>query len=140
MQIRNNYDLMWTRPDGGVGSGVFNGDIGRVASVDPQKELVVVDFGDRVSAYSFEALGELEPAFAMTVHKSQGSEFDAVVLSIPRGTPMLMTRGVLYTAMTRAKKLLILVGDGEAVASMAANEKRQRRYTGLKFRLSALCG
>ncbi len=140
IQIRNNYDMMWTRPDGSMGSGVFNGDIGRVASIDTQKELAVVDYGDRVCTYGFEALSELEPAFAMTVHKSQGSEFDAVVLAIPRGTPMLMTRSVLYTAMTRAKKLLILIGDGEAVASMAANEKRQRRYTGLKFRLSSLGG
>ncbi len=136
MQIRNNYDIAWARPDGSMGSGVFNGDIGRIARVDPQKELVVVDFGDRVSQYSYESLGELEPAFAMTVHKSQGSEFDAVVLVIPRSAPMLMTRGVLYTAMTRAKKLLVVVGDGEGVAGMAANEKRQRRYTGLKFRLS----
>ncbi len=136
MQIRNNYDILFARPDGSMGNGIFNGDIGRIARVDPQKELVVVDFGDRVSEYSFESLGELEPAFAMTVHKSQGSEFDAVVLVIPSTAPMLMTRGVLYTAMTRAKKLLIVVGDGEAVANMAANEKRQRRYTGLKFRLS----
>lgn len=136
MQIRNNYDITWTRPDGSMGSGIFNGDIGCLSAVDREKETVTVDFGDRVAEYPFEGLGELEPAFAMTVHKSQGSEFDAVVLSIPRGTPNLMTRSVLYTAMTRAKKLLVIVGDGEAVAGMAANEKRQRRYTGLKFRLS----
>lgn len=137
IQIRNNYDTLWTRSDGSMGSGVFNGDVGRISGIDPQEETVSVDFGDRTAEYPFEGLGELELAYAMTVHKSQGSEFDSVVLALPRTSPTLMTRSLLYTAMTRAKKLLVLVGAQEQISGMAKNDRAQRRYTGLKSRLTA---
>jgi exodeoxyribonuclease V alpha subunit len=137
MQIRNNYDILWKKSGGGApGSGIFNGDIGRIVSIDGAKELMTVDFEDRIAEYPFEALAELEPAYAMTVHKSQGSEFPAVILSVTKGAPLLMTRGVLYTAVTRARELLILVGDAQLVEEMARNDRRQRRYSGLRARLS----
>lgn len=136
MQVRNNYDMIWKSPDGAdAGTGIFNGDIGTIKAIDMINELVTVDFEDRIADYSFENLTELEPAYAMTVHKSQGSEYRAVVLSLTSGMPMLMTRSVLYTAVTRARELLIIVGDRGAVAEMVANDRKQRRYSGLKTRL-----
>mgnify|MGYP001697242773 FL=1 len=81
-------------------------------------------------------LGELEPAYAITVHKAQGSEYRAVILAVCEGAPMLLTRGVLYTAITRARELLILVGDEDVVAHMTANDRQQRRYSGLRWRLA----
>jgi len=137
MQTRNNYDIIWKSYDGHAqGEGVFNGDVGLVLSVDTQAETVTVDFDGRLAVYSFDMLYELEPAFAMTVHKSQGSEYRAVVLAVTREAPVLMTRSVLYTAVTRARELLILVGDQEAPAEMTRNDRRARRYSGLKTRLS----
>lgn len=137
MQVRNNYDMMWRSPDGSdAGTGVFNGDIGTIVMIDNVHELVTVDFDDKIADYTFENLMELEPAYAMTVHKSQGSEYRAVVLSVTKGTPMLMTRSVFYTAVTRARELLIIVGDREAAAEMVGNDRKQRRYSGLKTRLS----
>ena len=137
MQIRNNYDIIWKTPDGLVdGSGVFNGDIGVIASIDHDTETLTVDFEDKLVTYLFEQLPELEPAFAMTVHKSQGSEYHAVILAMTAAAPPLLTRAVLYTAMTRAKNLLIIVGNPEVMRKMALNDKRQRRYSGLRARLS----
>ena len=95
-----------------------------------------MDFEGRIVEYSPDMLGELEPAYAITVHKAQGSEYRAVILSVCKGSPMLLTRGVLYTAITRARELLILVGDEEAVAQMTANNRQQRRYSGLRWRLA----
>ena len=137
MQVKNNYDILW-REDGGAasGMGVFNGDIGRIQSIDPRGECITVDFEGRIVEYSPDMLGELEPAYAVTVHKAQGSEYRAVILAALDGAPMLLTRGVLYTAMTRAKELLILVGDDQVVARMAANDRQQRRYSGLRARLA----
>lgn len=137
MQVRNNYDMMWRSPDGAdAGTGVFNGDIGTITGIDLKRELVTVDFEDRIADYSFDSLTELEPAYAMTVHKSQGSEYRAVILSVTNAAPSLMTRSVLYTAVTRARELLIIVGDRTAVAAMVNNDRRQKRYSGLKTRLS----
>ena len=137
MQIRNNYDIMWKsavgRPDG---AGVFNGDVGLITDIDIDKETVTVDFEDKLVTYLFEQLPELEPAFAMTVHKSQGSEYHAVILAMAAGAPPLLTRSVLYTAMTRAKKLLVIVGDSSVMESMVLNDRRQRRYSGLRARLA----
>jgi exodeoxyribonuclease V alpha subunit len=99
-------------------------------------ETLTVDFEDKLVTYLFEQLPELEPAFAMTVHKSQGSEYHAVILAMTAAAPPLLTRSVLYTAMTRAKNLLIIVGNPEVMRKMAQNDKRQRRYSGLKSRLS----
>ena len=136
MQIRNNYDIMWKKCDGSaVGTGIFNGDIGTVKAIDPHAETMTVVFEDREADYEFSQLNELEPAYAMTVHKSQGSEYRAVVLTAWNGHPNLMIRSVLYTAITRARELLIIVGREEAVTAMAQNAKRSRRYTGLKLRL-----
>ena len=135
MQIRNNYDILWKKEDGTVGAGIFNGDIGTVLSIDPDTEMLNVLFDDREAAYDFTQLNELEPAYAMTVHKSQGSEYRAVVLSAWNGSAYLLSRSVLYTAITRAKTLLVIVGREETVAAMTQNAKVSRRYTGLKLRL-----
>ena len=136
MQIRNNYDIMWKRADGlGSGTGIFNGDIGFVTDIDFQQETLTVQFDDRTAEYAFDMLSELEPAYAMTVHKSQGSEYRAVILCLCGGPQMLLTRSVLYTAITRARELLIIVGNEETVAAMTRNDRRQRRYSGLKLRL-----
>lgn len=136
MQIRNNYDIMWKRADGlGAGTGIFNGDIGTVLDIDFQEETMSVQFDDRTAEYAFDMLSELEPAYAMTVHKSQGSEYRAVILSLCGGPQPLLTRSVLYTAITRARELLIIVGNEETVAAMTRNDRRQRRYSGLKLRL-----
>lgn len=136
MQIRNNYDIVWKRKDGtAVGNGIFNGDVGRITAIDQQSETMTVLFDDKEVAYDFAQLGELELAYAMTVHKSQGSEYRAVVMPLWNGSPYLLSRSVLYTAITRARELLIIVGREETVAAMTQNAKKNRRYTGLKLRL-----
>ena len=140
MQIRNNYDIMWTKTDGSaVGTGIFNGDVGTVESIDNSAQLMKVVFDDREAEYDFTQLGELEPAYAVTVHKSQGSEYRAVILTAWNGSPYLLNRSVLYTAITRARELLIIVGREETVAAMTENAKKNRRYTGLKLRLQGRC-
>ncbi len=136
MQIRNNYDILWKKTDSSmVGTGIFNGDTGIIVQIDPNMELVRVLFDDREAEYEFSQLNELEPAFAMTVHKSQGSEYRAVVLSAWGTSPYLLSRSILYTAITRARELLVIVGREETVAAMVENAKTGRRYTGLKLRL-----
>ena len=136
MQIRNNYDIMWKTADGSsIGAGVFNGDVGILRAIEPALETATAVYDDREVDYDFDQLGELETAYAMTVHKSQGSEYRAVVLCAWGGSPYLMNRSVLYTAITRARQLLIVVGREEAVAAMVQNAKTGRRYSGLKLRL-----
>ena len=136
MQIRNNYDIMWKKCDGSaVGTGMFNGDIGTITRIDHQLETLTVVFDDREADYDFTQLNELEPAYAMTVHKSQGSEYRAVILAAFSGSPYLLSRSILYTAITRARELLIIVGREEVVAAMTENAKKNRRYSGLKLRL-----
>ena len=136
MQIRNNYDIIWKRTDGtAVGTGIFNGDVGTITCIDTQQETVTVVFDDREADYDFTQLNELEPAYAMTVHKSQGSEYRAVILAAWSGSPYLLNRSVLYTAITRARELLIIVGREEIVATMTENAKKNRRYSGRKLRL-----
>ncbi len=136
MQIRNNYDILWKKLDGlGSGAGIFNGDIGKITAIDHQEETVTVVFDDREAIYDFAMLSELELAYAMTVHKSQGSEYRAVILTAWSGSRYLLTRSVLYTAITRAKDLLIVVGNEEVVAAMVNNDRQTRRYSGLKLRL-----
>ncbi|MDR0293898.1 MAG: AAA family ATPase [Oscillospiraceae bacterium] len=155
MQVRNNYDLTW-RQDGGsfapsqsgpdilggsrppqAGMGIFNGEIGVIVEIDLKASLLTVRFDDRLAEYPFDALGELEPAYALTVHKAQGSEYKAVVLAVMPGPRKLMTRRVLYTAVTRAREWLIMVGQDEIVAGMVQNDKRLRRYSGLRGLLEA---
>ena len=136
MQIRNNYDIMWKKTDGSmVGTGVFNGDVGTIRSIEPAAETMTVVFDDREAEYDFTQLNELEPAYAMTVHKSQGSEYRAVILTAWNGSAYLLSRSILYTAITRARELLIIVGREETVAVMTENAKKNRRYSGLKLRL-----
>lgn len=136
MQIRNNYDIMWTEEGGRVGGmGVFNGDIGRIHKVDNQEGVITVDFEGKWVDYTTDMLSELELAYAITVHKAQGSEYRAVLLVAMDGPPMLLTRGVLYTAITRARELLIVVGEEQVVARMTENNRQRRRYSGLRYRL-----
>ena len=135
MQTRNNYDVLWEKEDGSAGSGIFNGDVGVIQDIDPSGELITLRFDDRTAVYTADLLSQLDMAYAITVHKSQGSEYPAVLLASAPAAPSLMVRGVLYTAITRARKLLILVGDDTVPARMAANDKQQRRYSGLRRRL-----
>ena len=137
MQVRNNYDLLWREADGVRGGlGVFNGDIGTVAAVDVRERSLMVNFDGRVVTYTSDLFNELELAYAMTVHKSQGSEYRAVILAAVSGAPMLLTRGVLYTAITRARSLLVIVGDRQVLERMVANDRQTRRYSGLRVRLT----
>ncbi len=137
MQVKNNYDVLWKTADGlEAGMGVFNGDVGRILEVDNRRELVTVDFEGHLVDYTPDMLIELEPAYAMTVHKSQGSEYRAVVLSALDIAPRLLTRGVLYTAITRARELLVIVGEEAVIARMTANNRQSRRYSGLRWRLA----
>lgn len=137
IQTKNNYDTIWKTKCGVSGAGVYNGDIGTIAQIDPITETLTVDFEDKLATYSFEMLNELEHAWALTVHKSQGSEYRAVVLALSGDVQMLLTRGVLYTAVTRAKELLIMVGDDNIAHRMIDNNKQSRRYSALRLRLIA---
>ena len=140
MQIRNNYDILWKRIDGSeVGTGIFNGDVGVIQSIENSTETITILFDDREAEYDFTQLNELEPAYAMTVHKSQGSEYRAVILTAWNGSPYLLSRSILYTAITRARELLIIVGKEETVGVMVENAKKSRRYSGLKLRLQGKC-
>lgn len=131
MQIKNDYNLPWTKTDGSVGEGVFNGDLGTVLTIDRRAETITVRMDDRIVAYEAEVAAELDLAYAMTIHKSQGNEFPAVVIPMFPGAPQLSYRNLLYTAVTRAKSLLILVGTPETVRAMVENDRKTRRYTGL---------
>ena len=135
MQTRNNYDVLWEKEDGSGGSGIFNGDVGVIQDIDPGGELITLRFDDRTAVYTADLLSQLDMAYAVTVHKSQGSEYPAVILAAASAAPSLLVRGVLYTAITRARRLLILAGDDTVLAQMAANNKQQRRYSGLRRRL-----
>ncbi|MGM9607803.1 MAG: ATP-dependent RecD-like DNA helicase [Oscillospiraceae bacterium] len=137
MQVKNNYDVMWRERDSLTsGLGMFNGDIGRIDEVDEAEGTLTVDFDGKLVEYTPDMLPELELAYAVTVHKAQGSEYRAVILAALDGAPQLMTRGVLYTAVTRARELFILVGDEQVVSAMTANDRQQRRYSGLRARLA----
>ncbi len=132
MQIRNNYDLEWSKGTES-GQGIFNGDIGIIKMIDNGSQTMAINFEERVAYYSFEMANELELAYAITVHKSQGSEFEAVVIPIMGGYKKLYYRNLLYTAITRAKKLLILVGREEQVRQMIENNLKSHRFTNLTY-------
>ena len=133
MQISNNYERAWTR-SGVFGQGVFNGDIGVIRDIDINTWEVVVEFEDgRVARYVKSDLNELVLSYAITIHKSQGSEFDVVVIPVVSGPPMLLTRNLLYTAVTRAKKMVVLVGTKQTIARMVHNNYTKIRYTMLKY-------
>ena len=135
MQTKNNYDVLWEKDDGTAGSGIFNGDVGVIQDIDSSGELIVLRFDDRTATYTADLLSQLDMAYAITVHKSQGSEYPAVILVSAPAAPSLMVRGVLYTAITRARRMLIMVGDDAVPAKMAENDRQQRRYSGLRRRL-----
>ncbi|MBE5792415.1 MAG: ATP-dependent RecD-like DNA helicase [Clostridiales bacterium] len=138
MQTKNNYNLEWEK-DGETGLGVFNGDIGFITTVETEEKTITVTFDDgRVCDYDQEAMEDIELAYCMSVHKSQGSEFEAVVLVLFSGPPMLMTRNLLYTAVTRAKKLVVIVGREECIRQMVANNRITKRYSALSRRLKEL--
>jgi len=141
MQIRNNYDLEWKRRadsfDAVEGQGVFNGDIGVIRRIDLHAQTVTVDFDDKACDYAFDMLGDLEHAYAITVHKAQGSEFRAVVFVASLVRSRLLNRNLFYTAMTRAKELLIIVGNPESIGTMVENKRRLKRYSGFLARLVA---
>lgn len=135
MQTRNNYDIIWRRDDE-QGTGIFNGDIGKIININKGTMTAVIDFDGRVAAYPFDMLQQIELAYAITVHKSQGCEFEAVIMPVLGGFDKLYYRNLLYTAVTRAKKLLILIGSEEKVKNMVDNNRRTRRYTCLKSMLT----
>ena len=136
MHIRNNYQLPWKADGGEEGEGVFNGDVGFVSAVDNQDRIVTVRFDDeRTVEYDYQQLEELELAYCLSVHKSQGSEFPCVVMPVLGGPPRLLTRNLFYTALTRARKLVVLVGREDAIADMVRNNHIATRYTTLRQRL-----
>ncbi|MBR7071127.1 MAG: ATP-dependent RecD-like DNA helicase [Clostridia bacterium] len=135
MQIKNNYEIIWRKADGEEGTGAFNGDVGFIISVDRRANTVTVQFEDRTVNYMGEEIGELEPAYAITVHKSQGSEFDCVIMPLFETPSRLRYRNLLYTGVTRAKKMLVLVGDTSVFYEMAENDRKTLRYTLLRSML-----
>ncbi len=138
MQTKNNYDIEWEADDGvdqTLGSGVFNGDVGTVVFIDTADREMVVRFEDKEATYTGEMLDELEHAWAVTVHKSQGSEYPFVIVPMYSAPPLLLTRNLLYTAVTRARRMVILVGREDIVRTMVDNNRQSMRYTGLADRL-----
>jgi len=131
MQIKNDYDILWKGDDGSEGSGAFNGDVGEIIAIDRGISVVDVHYEDRLVTYTPDNLDEIELAYAVTVHKSQGSEFPIVILALPRSGPGLMTRNLLYTAVTRAKDMLIITGDERIVYEMVDNNRQFLRYSSL---------
>ncbi len=136
MQIKNNYDIKWERDDGETGLGVFNGDIGMVEAIDRKSQQILCLFDDRRVKYSFEQARFLELAYAVTVHKSQGSEFPCVLLALSDFSGKLAYRNLLYTAVTRARSLLVIVGEAQLFERMVGNDRKTLRYTGLRAFLS----
>ncbi len=139
MQIKNDYDIIWTRQDGESGTGIFNGDLGIIESISVRDRVMTVIFDDdKETEYSFNDLDKLDLAYATTVHKSQGSEFPVIIIPICRFAPMLMCRNLLYTAVTRAKTMAILVGSEAACKAMIDNNDEKKRFTGLCEKLKAI--
>ncbi len=132
MQTRNNYDLPWVRDDGSEGAGIYNGDIGIIEHIEKNSGSAKIRFDDRLVSYNSDNLSNIELAYAVTVHKSQGSEFRAVVMPMYYGAPQLYYRNLLYTAVTRAKEKLILVGNVSTLRKMVDNNKKTKRYSGLR--------
>ena len=139
MQIKNNYDISWERRSDGsveIGNGVFNGEMGTITNIDEKQKNVRVKFDDeKVCWYEFNELEQLEHSYCITIHKAQGSEFDVVIMIIPQAAPMLLTRNLLYTGLTRAKKLLIVIGNDRIIDFMIRNVDSKNRNTGLEYKL-----
>ena len=132
MQIKNNYDLEWTRDNGEMGTGIFNGDVGFIEQIDIRNGFLKIRFDDKTATYYTENLGEIELAYAVTVHKSQGSEYDCVVLPLMNVPSQLKYRNLLYTSITRAKRMIVIVGSESVITEMQANDRKTLRYTFLK--------
>jgi len=132
MQIKNNYDLQFRKDNGEYGNGIFNGDVGFITDIDVRAGIIKVRYDDRVATYFSEDFSQLELAYAVTVHKSQGSEYDYVIIPLADVPTKLRYRNLLYTAVTRAKKMLIAVGDERVWQEMAENDRKTLRYTMLK--------
>ena len=139
MQVKNNYDILWqSSSTAEVGAGIFNGDTGVITLIDRAEKVLVVRYDDdKDAAYSFDDLFQLEPAYAITAHKAQGSEYEAVIIPVFQAPARLLTRSILYTAVTRAKRLLVLVGQVSIVQQMVETNQKNRRYSALKHRLRA---
>ena len=138
MQVKNNYDIYWEKrePEFEYGSGIFNGEFGTILDINEEEKQIEVKYDDgKIAWYAYQDLEELEHSYAITVHKSQGSEFDVVILPITASSPMLLTRNLLYTAITRARKLLIVIGSNKIIENMIANFNNKKRNTGLKYKL-----
>ena len=133
MQVKNNYDVIWTKSNGEQGMGVFNGDIGVLEKIDKQTSTVTVRFDDKLAMFTGEEIEDIELAYAITVHKSQGSEFDCVILPVCDIPPQLKYRNLLYTAVTRAKKMLVIIGNSNDLKLMIDNNKKTKRYTAFKY-------
>ena len=145
MQIKNNYDIYWEKGSRNdlrtyeAGTGVFNGEIGRIERIDTNERQVKVEYDDKkVAWYAFSELDQLEHSYAITIHKAQGSEFDVVILVVPPSSNMLLTRNLLYTGITRAKKLLIVIGNRNLVEYMVNNCDTKKRNTGLKIKFESI--
>ena len=139
MQIKNNYDMYWEKNIGNdleTGNGIFNGEVGTIIKIDEKEKNIKVKFDDeKVCWYEFNELEQIEHSYCITIHKAQGSEFDVVIMIIPQTAPMLLTRNLLYTGITRAKKLLIIIGSEKVVEFMIKNVDSKKRNTGLEFKL-----
>ena len=139
MQVKNNYDMYWEKQVGDsieVGNGVFNGETGTITNINTEEKIIRVKFDDeKVCWYEFNDLEQLEHSYAITIHKAQGSEFDVVIMIIPQAAPMLLTRNLLYTGLTRAKKLLIVIGNDRVINFMINNVDSKKRNTGLEYKL-----
>ena len=141
MQIKNNYDIYWEKrnPIYETGSGVFNGEFGTIKQINEQEKNIKIQFDDeKVVWYQFNELEQIDLAYAITVHKAQGSEFDVVIMVVGQSAPMLLTRNLLYTGMTRAKKMLIIIGNKNTIEFMIRNADNKRRNTGLAFKMMKL--
>ena len=139
MQTKNNYDMYWERREGDsieTGNGVFNGEIGTITNINEKEKNIRIKFDDdKVCWYEFNDLEQIDHSYCITIHKAQGSEFDVVIMCIPKAAPMLLTRNLLYTGITRAKELLIVVGDSRTIGFMIQNVDSKKRNTGLDYKL-----
>lgn len=138
MQVKNNYDIYWIKNNNEDGTGIFNGELGTITNINEETKQIEICYDDEKTAwYDFSELEQIEHSYSITIHKSQGSEFDVVIMCLPQAAPMLLTRNLLYTGLTRAKELLIVLGTSNVVNFMVQNTETKKRNTGLERRLSS---
>ena len=136
MQVKNNYDIYWIKDNNEDGTGIFNGELGTITNISEETKQIEVCFDDDKTAwYEYSELDQIEHSYSITIHKSQGSEFDVVIMCLPQAAPMLLTRNLLYTGITRAKELLIVLGTNNVVNFMIQNTETKKRNTGLESKL-----